>query len=104
MPVPKKQMKNHTFIARKGDGFWLAYHWFEHGTIGKGFPLGTLYANRDFSQITLTLFEQGEDGNGYSWNGGDGLMLTAPAKNRTEALRLANKLMEHSLKRLRSLN
>jgi hypothetical protein len=60
------------------------------------FQLGDLYANDDFSQVTLVLYDQREDGSRY-WGGDDGLMLTAPAKDRTEAVRLANKLMAHRL-------
>ncbi len=103
MPVPKEQMKNRTFIARKGEGFLLVYQWFEIGVIGKSFPLGTLYADDDFRQITLTLIEQREDGSGH-WSSGDGLMLTAPAKDRTEAIHLANKLMSHTLRGLLPLS
>lgn len=103
LPVPKEQMTNRTFIARKGEGFLIVYHWFENG-IGKSYSLGTLYADDDFRQITLTLFEQEQDSKSGSWSGGDGLMLTAPAQDRTEALRLANKLMAIELKGLQPLN
>lgn len=103
MPVPKEQMTNRTFTARKGGGFLLVYQWFEEGTI-ESFSLGTLYANDDFRQITLTLFEHQEDSQSWHWRGGDGLMLTAPAKDRTEAIHLTNELMAHSLKGLLPLN
>ncbi|GMK37096.1 hypothetical protein PCCS19_01490 [Paenibacillus sp. CCS19] len=66
------------------------------------FLLGELYANNDFSQITLTLYDHQEDGSS-SWGGDDGLMLSAPAKDRTEAIRLANKLMAHRLEGLQPL-
>lgn len=102
MPVPKEVMKRDTFSARKEAGFTLIYYWFENGKIGKDFPLGQLYANDDFSQIALTRFEQREDGS-WNWSGGDGLMLTAPAKDRAEALRLANKLMVDLLQGLEPL-
>ncbi|PWW02565.1 hypothetical protein DFQ01_109190 [Paenibacillus cellulosilyticus] len=102
MPVPKEQMTNHTFSARKGEGFLLVYQWVEKGTIGS-FSLGQLYADDDFSHITLTLMEHGEDGRSGYWGGNDGLMLTAPAKDRTEAIHLANKLMAHTLKGLTPL-
>lgn len=101
MPVPKKQMKNRTFIARKGESFLLAYQWYEDGF--KSFTLGELYADNDFRQITLTLFEQREDGQS-AWSSGDGLMMTAPAKDRMEAIHLANKLMSYSLRGLLPMN
>jgi hypothetical protein len=103
MPVPKEQMTNRTYIARKGEGFLLVYQWFEDG-IGKSFSLGELYADDDFRHITLTLFEQREDSQSAYWSGGDGLMLTAPAKDRTEAIHLANKLMSYTLRELFPLN
>lgn len=102
LPVPKGVMKRDTFSARKGAGFTLIYYWFENEKIGKDFPLGQLYANDNFSQIALTRFEQREDGS-WNWGGGDGLMLTAPAKDRSEALQLANKLMKELLKGLEPL-
>ncbi|MFC4808622.1 hypothetical protein [Paenibacillus sp. GCM10023250] len=97
LPVPKEQLTNRTFNARKGEGFLLVYQWFEEGTIGKSFSLGTLYADDHFRQITLTLFEQQADGKSANWSGEDGLMITAPAKDRTEALRVANTLMANVL-------
>lgn len=101
--MPKEQMTNRTFLARKGEGFLLVYHWPEDGTIGT-YSLGTLYAADDFRQITLTLFEHGEDRLSGHWSGGDGLMLTAPAKDRMEAIHLTNELMAQSLKGLLPLN
>lgn len=103
LPVPKEQLTNRTFNARKGEGFLIVYQWFEGGSIGKSFSLGTLYADDNFRQITLTLFEQQEDSKSSNWSGEDGLMLSAPAKDRTEALRLANKLMANLLKGLKPL-
>lgn len=44
-----------------------------------------------------SLFEQSEDGQSSYWGGDDGLMLTAPAKDRTEAIGLANKRMANRL-------
>lgn len=100
MPIPKEQMTNRTFVARKGEGFMLMYQWFEDGSIGNSFSLGELYVDNDFRELTLTLFEQREDSQSGYWSGEDGLMLTAPAKDRTEAIHLANKLMSHTLKGL----
>lgn len=93
-PVPKEQMKNRTFIAHKGESFLLAYQWYEDGF--KNFTLGELYTDDDFRHITMTLLEQGEDGQ-PAWSSGDGWMISAPAKDRTEAIQLANKLMSRVL-------
>lgn len=62
---------------------------------GKMFPemIGRIYINRDFSEMTITVMEEHEGGNGGGWSGGDGLMISAPATNREEALTLSNSLM-----------
>lgn len=100
-PVKKESMKNLSFSAREGEPFYLTYPWFEGGSMHI-FQLGDLYANDDFTQATLVLYDQREDGSRY-WGGDDGLMLTAPAKDRTEAVQLANKLLAHLLEGARPL-
>ncbi|MBD3918459.1 hypothetical protein H8B09_06810 [Paenibacillus sp. PR3] len=102
IPVKKEIVKNLTFSARKGEAFHLIYPWYDGEGNMYSFQLGDLYANDDFSQVTLTLYDQREDGSRY-WGGDDGLMLTAPAKDRTDAVRLANKLMAHRLEGLQPL-
>lgn len=82
---------------KKDDGVYVAY-WIESSS-GIGWSsetFGKLYINDDFSEFTIAKMEQGENG-GSSWNGRDGLMISAPATNRSEALGISNKLMEDYL-------
>jgi hypothetical protein len=69
---------------------------------GKMLPetIGTLFVNRDFSEMTIAVMEKNEDGNGGGWSGGDGLMISAPATNREAALAVSNFLMADYLKGL----
>lgn len=60
--------------------------------------IGTLFINRDFSEMTIAVIEEYEDGNGGSWSGEDGLMISAPAATREEALAVSNLLMADYLK------
>lgn len=53
---------------------------------------GILFMSNDFSEITIAKHSQ--EGSGSSWNGEDGLMISAPAKNREEALSIANRLIK----------
>lgn len=65
--------------------------------IFEGKKLGLFFANRDFSEITITLSEINSENFSSSWNDRDGYVLSAPAKTRDEALLLANKLMNKFL-------
>lgn len=42
---------------------------------------GLIYINDDFTQFTIALFTDGHSG---TWSPSDGLMITAPAKDRVE--------------------
>ncbi|MHA7965486.1 hypothetical protein ACX93W_15240 [Paenibacillus sp. CAU 1782] len=68
---------------------------------GKMFPemIGTIFINQDFSEMTITVMEKNEDGNGGKWSGGDGLMVSAPATNREAALAVSNSIMKGYLKK-----
>ncbi len=60
--------------------------------------IGTLFVNRNISEMTIAVMEEYEDGNGGGWSGEDGLMISAPASNREEALAVSNSLMADYLK------
>lgn len=55
------------------------------------FNFGTVYANAKFSQITITMLT-GE--NNRTWSPSNGFMITAPANNREEAIKISQKLMD----------
>ncbi|CAM3643937.1 MULTISPECIES: hypothetical protein [Saccharibacillus] len=56
---------------------------------------GSLYASSDMRQVSIQVFEEG--GGGQGWNSGSGLMVTAPAEKRQQALEIANLLMREEL-------
>ncbi|MDX5475669.1 MAG: hypothetical protein LPK00_09065 [Bacillaceae bacterium] len=62
-----------------------------------------LYINNDFSEISIIVNEMvGNRKNNASYRRGpeDGLLISGPATNRKEALRISNKLIEDLLKPL----
>ena len=61
------------------------------------FYYGILVFNKDFSKMCILKYEQSESGMHRSWSGGDGMVYSAPATNRTEALSIANELMGTAL-------
>ena len=52
---------------------------------------GELFPNKSFTEFTVTEWQQ--EGHGSGWNGSNGLVISAPAKTRTQALRISNELM-----------
>ncbi|MCY6355679.1 hypothetical protein [Clostridium sp. ZS2-4] len=61
---------------------------------------GTIYIDDNFSQLTINILEP-EDLYAHSkqWNSGNGLMISAPASNRKEALEIPNVLMKDILRK-----
>ncbi|GAA0488274.1 hypothetical protein GCM10008986_12390 [Salinibacillus aidingensis] len=57
--------------------------------------LGTIFLNQQLGELALTIHDQRESGS--RWSSKDGMMITAPAGNRSEALSTANKLMSEIL-------
>jgi hypothetical protein len=56
---------------------------------------GEIYFDKKFEHFTIAWKEK--DGDGYTWNSGTGLMITAPVKGREEAIKLSNQLMKSRL-------
>ncbi|SKC68737.1 hypothetical protein [Maledivibacter halophilus] len=56
---------------------------------GASFSLGYIYFDKAYESFTITLYEK-KGLNSYGWNPENGLMVTAPAQNRAEAVELAN--------------
>lgn len=59
------------------------------------YQYGELYANRSFNEFTITVFQH--EGKGFGWSGADGLMISAPAQTRAQALQISNNLMKARL-------
>lgn len=67
-----------------------AFNWLNFTTYG------TLYINNKFSQLTILIFKnEANESNG--WSAGDGMMISAPANTREEALSISNHLMKKML-------
>ena len=58
---------------------------------------GTIFTNDLKKEFTITILEKDNQEGQKLWSGKDGLMISAPANNREEALALSNKLMDEVL-------
>jgi len=54
---------------------------------------GNIYISSDFTQFTITIASRDSEDKQGSWSGTNGLMVTAPADNREEALEITNELL-----------
>lgn len=75
---------------------------FDYGRFISGSYLyGTIYINSDFTELTIAKYTpHPEDSNRGGWNSGDGLMISAPASSREEALHISNELMKDHFRNL----
>lgn len=63
---------------------------------GQFVSYGDIYAANKLTEFTLCILEENKRKNGGKiWSNLDGLMISAPASNRTEALEISNKLMKN---------
>lgn len=58
---------------------------------------GTIFTNDLKKEFTITVLEKDDQEGQKLWSGKEGLMISAPANNREEALALSNKLMDEVL-------
>ncbi|MWC29979.1 hypothetical protein [Paenibacillus sp. MMS18-CY102] len=98
IPVPEDQRELEIRFMRDGYGPMTYVYWerVNGHTVGKIYGYHTIFANKDFSEVTLLVLSpvklaNGEEGK--SWNGDNGFMITAPTSNREDAVALSNKLM-----------
>jgi len=60
---------------------------------------GDIFIKDKFSKLTMTIFEKSDsDSSRSGWNGKRGLMISAPAETRKEALDISNSLMKYYLR------
>ena len=52
------------------------------------YTYGTIFTNQGFNTFTITVYPH----NGWGWNSTNGLMISAPAQTRTQALQISNTL------------
>ncbi|PZD97087.1 hypothetical protein DNH61_04130 [Paenibacillus sambharensis] len=109
IPVPEDQRRIEIHFTKDGWGA-IMYPYFiydEHtGAVkdAKVYQSHSIFASKDFSQVTLLLsspVQQADYEVGTSqsvWNAENGMMLSAPASTRQEALAISNKLMQDFLR------
>jgi hypothetical protein len=91
IPVPADQRELNILISKEQSGL-VIYSYFEDGK-AKFYNVGGLFNNSDFTRVAFYLYEQRTDGGG--WSGDNGIMLSAPAGNRKEALAISKELMKN---------
>lgn len=102
MPVPEDQRKVEIPFFDNGWG-GVTYPYFTYNARGsiasaEMYTAYSIFANKDFSQVTLLIADHKEESaneseGGSMWNTENGKMFSAPASTREEAVALSNKLM-----------
>lgn len=89
IPIPEEQKKLKMRFRKNADPDYILYVHVENGKVNH-YIYGSMYTNADMSEFTIEVFEESDLG-GRGWNGGDGLMISAPASDRAEALEISNR-------------
>jgi len=106
IPVPQDQRKVEIRFSKDGWGS-IVYPYFiydESGAVKDSniYQSHSIFTNKDFSQVTLLLTTPDQQSDPETpqsiWNSENGMMISAPASSREEALALSNKLMHEFLK------
>lgn len=98
IPVPENQRQLEIHLGKDLSGI-MRYQYNEDEGISH-FLYGTIFLNRSFREATFTVIDylELEEGNqGGNWSGDKGLMISVPASDRAEALRISNHLMKDDL-------
>ena len=97
IPVPENQRQLEINLGKDLNGVML-YPYMEDDII-QHFLYGTIFVNRSFREVAITVMDQysAEGNQGGNWSGDDGLMISVPASDRAEALRISNHLMKDYL-------
>ncbi|WP_127533127.1 hypothetical protein [Paenibacillus kobensis] len=109
IPVPEDQRKLEIHFTDDGWGA-MTYPLIHHKANGAVssitfYQSHSIFANKDFSKVTLSLVTPNgiadgtQTNGGSSWSAEDGYMISAPAANRDDALALSNELMIKFLNR-----
>ncbi|MFF2094027.1 hypothetical protein [Paenibacillus sp. NPDC058174] len=94
-PVPEKYRKLEIKLQSDDSGI-IIYNYNDNG-IPVMYSYGTLYTNSDFSEVTIAIFDRKEQSSSGIWTAEDGLMFSAPASSREEALAISNRRMSRVL-------
>ena len=90
--IPKDQRKLELKFEKQNT-IWSAYIHYPYFSSEFVQIYGQIYMDDDFRKATITKYMMNSDVRGGSWGGDDGLMISAPAKNRDEALMITNELV-----------
>ncbi len=97
IPVPVDQRELNITLGKDLLGV-ITYAYFDEGKPWL-YSYGYIYTNRDFSKVAIAVYKRNDSNDtdpnstGGGWTSGDGLMIAAPAKDRTDALEVSNELM-----------
>lgn len=97
IPLTESKQKIKINLDEEAGSRLIAYNGYDEITGPFRFIYGSLHADDRLQNVTINIFEQKEDG-GSEWSSASGLMVSAPASNRTEALEVANQLMEKDMR------
>lgn len=92
--IPVEKENRRVIIYFRDQLGWAIYAYNDKGT-PRNVTLGMMKTNRNFSEYTLSIYDQiiyGDTDKGGSWSSKDGLMITAPAANREEAIAITKKV------------
>lgn len=78
-----------------GQGIIVYGYWTKTGT-PVNHVYGAMFMTDAFKTVTIEAFTPAGSNN-KGWNEGDGFMITAPARTRSQALRISNRLMKEIL-------
>ncbi|CAM3963349.1 hypothetical protein GCM10007362_07780 [Saccharibacillus endophyticus] len=97
IPLTESEQKIKINLGEGAGSRLIAYNGYHEITGPFRYIYGSFYADDPLRNVTINVFEQKEDG-GSEWSSDSGLMVSAPASNRTEALEVANKLMKKDMR------
>jgi hypothetical protein len=99
IPVPVDQRKLEINFGKMQQG-GIYYGYYSEDHIPMTFAYGGIFINRDFSKFTIFINKKDEsDASRSGWEAVHGLMISAPAASRSEALQISNDFMSSYLHR-----
>lgn len=96
--VPNERKKVEVNLSEEAIERLIIYDYFDNEGLHM-IAYGRLYTDKSMERISINVFEETEGSaeGGRGWDSGSGLVITAPAQNRQEALKIANELMEKTM-------
>jgi hypothetical protein len=93
--IGDKELQKLDMMFAKDKGGILFYY---DETTGDYTSHGQIYFDNKREKIAITVFDQSrQDKSKKNWSSNNGLMISAPANNRAEALEISNELLKETL-------